>query len=84
MTNRCMPGLGQGHGKKRHLHAHSPVNFKELKCYNQISLENTVKDVDGASKLAQEIIGLLNSENERSRVEQVHDFSQANLLDLLS
>jgi hypothetical protein len=27
------PGLGQGHGKKRHLHAHSPVNFKELKCY---------------------------------------------------
>jgi hypothetical protein len=28
-----MPGLGQGHGKKRHLHAHSPVNFKELKCY---------------------------------------------------
>ncbi len=26
-------GLGQGHGKKRHLHAHSPVNFKELKCY---------------------------------------------------
>jgi hypothetical protein len=28
------PGLGQGHGKKRHLHAHSPVNFKELKCYN--------------------------------------------------
>ena len=31
--NPCMPGLGQGHGKKRHLHAHSPVNFKELKCY---------------------------------------------------
>jgi len=29
------PGLGQGHGKKRHLHAHSPVNFKELKCYDQ-------------------------------------------------
>ena len=27
------PGLGQRHGKKRHLHAHSPVNFKELKCY---------------------------------------------------
>ena len=35
------PGLGQGHGKpagilagkKRHLHAHSPVNFKELRCY---------------------------------------------------
>jgi hypothetical protein len=22
-----------GHVKKRHLHAHSPVNFKELKCY---------------------------------------------------
>ncbi len=31
--NPCMPGLGQGHGKKRDLHAHSPVNFKELKCY---------------------------------------------------
>ncbi len=31
--NPCMPGLGQGHGKKRQLHAHSPVNFKELKCY---------------------------------------------------
>ena len=31
--NPCMPGLGQGHGKKRHLHAYSPVNFKELKCY---------------------------------------------------
>ncbi len=31
--NPCMPGLGQGHGKKRHHHAHSPVNFKELKCY---------------------------------------------------
>jgi hypothetical protein len=28
------PGLGQGHGKKRHLHAHSPVNLKELKCYD--------------------------------------------------
>ncbi len=27
------PDLGQGHGKKRHLHAHSPVNLKELKCY---------------------------------------------------
>ncbi len=26
-------GLGQGHGKKRHLHAHSPVNFKASKCY---------------------------------------------------
>jgi len=22
-----------GHGKKRHLRAHSPVSFKELKCY---------------------------------------------------
>ncbi len=33
ITNLCMPGLGQGHGKKRHLHAHSPGNFKELKCY---------------------------------------------------
>jgi hypothetical protein len=31
--NPCMPGLGQGHGKKRHLHAHSPVNFKASKCY---------------------------------------------------
>ncbi len=51
---------------------------------NQASLENRVKDVDEASKLAQEIIGLLNSENERSRVEQVHDLSQVNLLDLLS
>ncbi len=29
----CMPGLGQGHGKKRHLHAHSPVNSKASKCY---------------------------------------------------
>jgi hypothetical protein len=37
MTNRCMPGLGQGHGKKRHLHAHSPVNFKELKCYKDFT-----------------------------------------------
>jgi hypothetical protein len=26
-------GLGQGHDKKRHPHAHSPGNFKELKCY---------------------------------------------------
>jgi len=25
--------LAGGHGKKRHLHAHSPGNFKELKCY---------------------------------------------------
>ena len=33
ITNLCMPGLGQGHGKKRHLHAHSPGNLKELKCY---------------------------------------------------
>ena len=33
ITNLCMPGLGQGHGKKRHPHAHSPGNFKELKCY---------------------------------------------------
>ena len=32
------PGLGQGHGKKRHLHAHSPVNFKELKCYESSNL----------------------------------------------
>jgi len=32
--NPCMPGLGQGHGKKRHLHAHARVNFKELKCYD--------------------------------------------------
>ena len=51
---------------------------------NQASLENRVRDVDEASKLAQEIIGLLNSENERPRVEQVHDLSQVNLLDLLS
>jgi len=28
------PGLGQGHGKKRHPHAHSPVNLKELKRYS--------------------------------------------------
>ena len=34
ITNLCMPGLGQGHGKKRHLHAHSPGNFKGLKYYN--------------------------------------------------
>ena len=39
--NPCMPGLGQGHGKKRHLHAHSPVNFKELKCYD-ISIRSMV------------------------------------------
>jgi hypothetical protein len=25
-----------GHGKKRHLHAHSPVNFKELRCYELV------------------------------------------------
>jgi len=25
--------LAGGHGKKRHPHAHSPGNFKELKCY---------------------------------------------------
>jgi len=30
--------LGQGHCKKRHLHAHSPDNFKELKCYNNSNL----------------------------------------------
>ena len=36
--NPCMPGLGQGHGKKRHLHAHSPVNFKELNCYRHTNL----------------------------------------------
>jgi hypothetical protein len=35
-----MPGLGQGHGKKRHLHAHSPVNFKELKGYAQRSFKH--------------------------------------------
>ncbi len=35
--NPCMPGLGQGHDKKRHLHAHSPVNFKELKCYGDFN-----------------------------------------------
>jgi hypothetical protein len=35
------PGLGQGHGKKRHLHAHSPVNFKELKCYKKSFLRWT-------------------------------------------
>jgi len=29
-------GLGQGHNKKRHPHAYSPVNFKELKCYEKI------------------------------------------------
>ena len=39
--NPCMPGLGQGHGKKRHLHAHSPVNFKELKCYQNHYFEHT-------------------------------------------
>jgi hypothetical protein len=33
------PGLGQGHGKKRHLHAHSPVNFKELKCYQNSNVK---------------------------------------------
>ena len=27
-----------GHGKKRHLHAHSPVSFKELKCYEYIEI----------------------------------------------
>jgi len=26
-----MPGLGQGHDKKRHPHLHSPGNLKELK-----------------------------------------------------
>jgi hypothetical protein len=41
-----MPGLGQGHGKKRHLHAHSPVNFKELKCYVYSIIDHiaTLKD----------------------------------------
>ena len=33
ITNLCMLGLGQGHDKKRHPHAHSLGNFKELKCY---------------------------------------------------
>ncbi len=39
------PGLGQGHGKKRHLHAHSPVNFKELKCYKKISFVLQLSDM---------------------------------------
>ncbi|MEE8300214.1 MAG: hypothetical protein V3R28_02795, partial [Desulfatiglandales bacterium] len=43
--NPCMPGLGQGHGKKRHLHAHSPVNFKQLKCYNKTNLLDKDKKV---------------------------------------
>jgi hypothetical protein len=29
----------KGHNKKRHLHAHSPVNFKELKSYCLSSFE---------------------------------------------
>jgi len=37
--NPCTPGLGQGHGKKRHPHAHSPGNLKELKCYDKVKSE---------------------------------------------
>ncbi len=39
--NPCMSGLGQGHGKKRHLHAHSPVNFKASKCYLMAKINKT-------------------------------------------
>ncbi|MEE8299991.1 MAG: hypothetical protein V3R28_01645, partial [Desulfatiglandales bacterium] len=42
------PGLGQGHGKKRHLHAHSPVNFKALECYEFFRLAGK-KDVNPVS-----------------------------------
>ena len=53
---------------------------------NKASLENRVKDVDEAQELLEKIIGLVNSENEISRVAVVHDFSQvkANLLESLS
>jgi Raf kinase inhibitor-like YbhB/YbcL family protein len=37
------PGLGQGHDKKRHPHAHSPGNLKELKCYSLLKMRGDKK-----------------------------------------
>ena len=53
---------------------------------NRASLENRIKDVDEAQELLEKTIGLVNSENEKSRVALVHDLSQVkvNLLELLS
>ena len=52
--------------------------------FNQASRESSLKDVDEAQKLLQEVIGLLNSENDKSRAEQIYDFNQGNLVQLLS
>jgi len=44
IANLCMPGLGQGHSKKRHAHAHSPGNFKGLKCYEFSNSKTQIDD----------------------------------------
>jgi len=51
---------------------------------NRNSLENSIKDVDEAGKLLEEVKRELNSENEISRIEKVHGINQKNLVELLS
>ena len=51
---------------------------------NRLSRESNLKDVDEAQKLLQEVVGLLNSENDKSQAEHIYDFNQENLVQLLS
>lgn len=51
---------------------------------NQVSGESSLKDIDEAEKLLQELIGLLKSENDKSQVYQTHNLNQGNLVQLLS
>ncbi len=51
---------------------------------NQVSRESDLRDVDEAQNLLQKVIGLLDFENDKSRVEQLYNFDQKNLVGLLS
>jgi hypothetical protein len=64
------------------LEVHNPLSH--LVESNQASGQISIQDVDEAQKLLKEVVGLINSESEKSGAEEVFNLNRRNLVALLS